>query len=173
MSIGNVRMPIFFASSVNPLSNFYRIAPYAVTTCGGTFTVSSSEQHFMALKAVHFGDTAAMASLRNPIEAKRAKAIGRKVRGYTDQAWHKRYKVDSPYTLAEDYMLEALRAKYANCPEYRAVIDANPDAEFVEASPWDAKWGIGMNAQQAAVTPREQWGSNWLGVAHRRLSNRQ
>lgn len=165
-------MSILFSGKTHPLSNFYRVAqPYTVTVAPyGEFIIQNSEHHFMILKAAHFNDTVALRQLRNCKTPKDAKAIGRSVSGYSDDVWHKTHKANSQYTLAEEYMFQALLAKYEHCPEYQRQIQENLDKEFVEASPWDSIWGIGLSEEQAWATPRDNWGKNWLGKAHMRVA---
>lgn len=164
-------MPVFFFKSGNPLSNFYRVHPYKVMIAPyGEFMVTSSEQHFMLLKAAHYDDRDAIHKLRKNISPKEAKAIGRSVIGYSDEVWHKAQKVNSEYTLAEEYMFQALLAKYDNCYEFKLAIQQYAGEEIVEASPHDKIWGIGFDEEKASKVTRDKWGKNWLGKTHMRLA---
>lgn len=155
---------LYFSAVTSPLSNSYQTSPYQVETARGWRTVTSAEQHIALLKAIYFDDKKATHRLSQPTTPDEAKAIGKQIG--TGDEWAKIFRVDSPYNLAEEYMYQVLKAKYANCLAYRAVIDAHPGTNFVGAFE-DYDWGAGVSAQE---TPEEEWGANWLGKAHRRLA---
>jgi len=47
----------------------------------------------------------------------------------------------------------------------KSLLLATEERELVEASRFDRVWGIGFDAQQALVTPRQKWGQSLLGTA--------
>lgn len=142
-----------------------------------------SEQAFMYEKAKYFGDTEIMKEIldftkyselfrlfvkgaitRNDIlvntklkyqwtaEVNKIKQLGRKVKNYTDKWDSVRYNI----------MVEILKAKFsANLKSYIL-----QDGKFVEASPYDRIWGIGLSQYDAEQTPEKFWkGQNLLGKA--------
>lgn len=131
-----------------------------MTIDGEEMTFGSSEQAFMYMKAREFGDEEQMAHLANPkLPAFRAKDYGRKVKGYDETRWRE---------VRTERMYEALKAKYTQNaghadellkPEYLG-------KHFVEASPTDIVWGIGMSEyeEDKYLTDESKWrGQNLLG----------
>jgi predicted NAD-dependent protein-ADP-ribosyltransferase YbiA (DUF1768 family) len=90
-------------------------------------------------KALLFNDAEMTAAILNETNPGRVKALGRKVKNFDAAKWN---------AVATDIL---------------SVLLATGDKELVEASPNDAIWGIGLTADAAERTPRENWGTNWLG----------
>ena len=129
------------------LSNFYNCR---IEYHGKVFR--SSEQLFMYLKAVHFGDELT-ASLICAAETPRdAKYLGRKVKGFKEDDWIEH---------RQEYMEIALMAKFMQNPVLKELI-LDPEFEgkhFVEGSPSDKIWGVGIHY----TDPRVDWPSEWQG----------
>lgn len=173
---------VYFFSLHSPFSNFH---PAAFVYKDHQFF--SSEQFMMFCKAKMFNDeTVAQkilnanthplvqqflsgATSRKQIIAdkelakqwndlhKSIKGMGREVRNYNDALWSKmRFKIVG----------NGVKHKFAQNPELRSILMNTPnDALFVEASPFDKIWGIGLNETQAKNTPSAQWpGQNLLGL---------
>ncbi|PVV00032.1 hypothetical protein BB559_000179 [Furculomyces boomerangus] len=118
---------------------------------------SSSEQLFMFVKAKHFGDEeTAMKILQSGGAPLVAKKLGRQVKPFDDSEWNKvRYPL----------MCLVLHAKFDSDPKLRAVL-LETEGNFVEASPRDRVWGIGMGAKNVNATNPEAWrGGNLMGKA--------
>jgi ribA/ribD-fused uncharacterized protein len=115
------------------------------------------EQYMMAEKARLFGDEEVRAKILASPYPKAQKAFGRKVRGYNDAAWSAvRYSIVLAGTLE----------KYKQNAELRALLLDTGDAVFVEASPSDAIWGIGLPEDSPDATNPSKWrGQNLLGKA--------
>lgn len=140
-----------------PLSNFYQ-SPYKVTLGDGRIvTMSCTEKHFMYIKAITFGDQETAEKILLAPSPGKAKALGRQVSGYDDAVWSKvRYNV----------MLEANLMKYRNNPELRRLLTKESwrNKHFVEASPYDRIWGIGLDMDDPKSHDPSQWrGQNLLG----------
>ena len=140
------------------LSNWYP-SRFTVAKDGKTLEFFNSEQYFMYEKAMTFGDKeTAQEILDNGKNPKQAKALGRKVKGYSDEVWDKvRYKV----------MVRANLHKYAQNEDLEKLLlnEEFDGKNFVEASPYDCIWGIGCD-EATALDDESNWnGQNLLGKA--------
>ena len=145
---------------VIPFSNWWASEPY-IEYDGKHFT--SSEHLFMYFKAIHFGDDEIADKILRAKSYKQAKSLGRKVKNYTDAEWMR---------VGSDYMYKAVEAKYQSDKVFRDALmdDAYKGLTFVEASPFDNKWGIKRAATDDVVLGKMKWlGSNLLGQTLTRL----
>lgn len=133
-------------------SNFFR-APF--TMDGIKFFCT--EQAFMYLKAKFFKDDDTADKILNAATPKEAKDLGREVRNYNDAEWDK---------VRYDMMLKANREKYAQNRDVcsRLLSSQYIGKTFVEASPIDLIWGIGMQQGDPSIDDESKWrGRNLLG----------
>ena len=119
----------------------------------------NSEQYFMWMKAITFGDeTIALRILLEGKNPKMAKTLGRLVKNYDDKMWNEiRYKV----------MVDANYYKYSQSKELKELL-LNPELKgkhFVEASPLDGIWGIKCGETEALDDESNWNGQNLLGKA--------
>ena len=92
---------------------------------------------------------------------KKIKALGRQVRGFSQQAWDARKK-GVVYGIS--------RRKFAQCNDLRAELMATEGKLLAEASPSDRIWGIGMAAGAPGSMDPSRWeGENLLGYALTKL----
>jgi len=131
---------------------------FVVERDGKKLEFFNSEQYFMYEKAKTFGDeeiaTKILIEGKNP---KKAKQLGRLVKNYDDKVWNeKRYQV----------MLDANIYKYSQDEELKKLL-LNPefkDKHFVEASPVDHIWGVGLGEDDPLIDDESNWqGKNLLG----------
>ena len=118
---------------------------------------SSSEQYFMYRKAKHFNDAETMAKLLNETNPKKAKQLGREVKGFDADEWSK---------VSYDIMHKAVYEKFSQNRYLKdALLDERlSDKHFVEGSPVDCIWGVGVSYEDPRVDDETQWrGTNWLG----------
>ena len=142
-----------------PFSNFYE-APFQAE--GHSF--KTSEQYFMWKKAMTFGDEETAALILAAETPKEAKKLGRKVKGYDDGIWAEK---------RESIMEEGCYRKYTSNPALKKMLLSYPDKEFVEASPYDKIWGIGLGEEEAARREEKEWpGQNLLGKVLGRVRDR-
>jgi ribA/ribD-fused uncharacterized protein len=115
-----------------------------------------SEQYFMWRKAMFFNDVdIANQILNKGYNPGAAKFLGRKVKNYNNEAWEK---------VRYDIMLEANRLKYNQNPKLKAELLKYSGLEFVEASPFDKIWGIGLAEDNPLAKNELAWeGQNLLG----------
>ena len=128
-------------------------APFTVD--GRTFRTA---EHFMMHgKALLFGDedtAGRVLAARTPDEAK---ALGRRVRGFTEDVW-----VDNRL----DVVVRGNLAKFGAHDDLRGFLLGTGDRLLVEASPLDRVWGIGLAADDERATDPTAWpGLNLLGEA--------
>jgi ribA/ribD-fused uncharacterized protein len=114
------------------------------------------EQWMMAEKARLFGDERAEGLILATKDPSKHKRLGKEVKGYVDSKWAAvRYAT----------VLEGVVEKYRqNASLQKLLLDH--DYIFVEASPHDTIWGIGLGEDHPdAGTPSKWRGKNLLGKA--------
>jgi ribA/ribD-fused uncharacterized protein len=126
----------------------------------------NSEQYFMWVKAITFGDNEiAEQILQKGKNPKTAKALGRKVKNYDDSVWNeKRFEV----------MLNANMLKYTQNADLNSLILSKKfdGKKFVEASPIDGIWGIKCGEEEALDDESNWNGLNLLGKVLDEVRNR-
>lgn len=113
------------------------------------------EQYMMAEKARLFDDRIALRLIMEAADPATQKRLGRSVAGFKSSTWDQvRYEV----------VLQGNLEKYRQNPELRAKLLATGNDKFVEASPEDKIWGIGMRQTDKGVENPKNWkGLNLLG----------
>lgn len=148
------------------LSNwFYRDMVYQ----GQTFL--TAEHAMMWSKAKFFNDHDAMQRILKVKTPREAKMIGREVRNFNQHRW-----TEESYQIVAD----VVRAKFlsAGNEDLKAYLLNFPDNTiFIEASPYDKIWGVGMDRNHANIFNPDQWlGDNKLGFIltelHRTLTEK-
>ena len=114
------------------------------------------EQYMMAEKARLFGDEEVRQKILASPYPRAQKEFGRKVRGYIDETWT---------AVRYDVVLRATVEKYKQNPRLLKKLLSTTET-FVEASPEDDIWGIGMLMTEQGVEDPANWkGTNLLGKA--------
>ncbi|MBG0816846.1 NADAR family protein [Planomonospora sp. ID82291] len=117
----------------------------------------TAEHFMMAGKARLFGDEETAAEIVAAGHPKRAKDLGRRVRGFDERAWQ---------AARSDLVVRGNLAKFAQHPELGGFLLGTGDRVLVEASPVDRIWGIGLAAGDERAGRPETWrGLNLLGFA--------
>lgn len=117
---------------------------------------SSTEQWMMWQKALLFSDYATAKEILATTEPRDVKALGRKVKNFREDLWNKK-RLDVVYA---GNML-----KFSQNPEWAEQLkDVVKNGQFfVESSPYDKVWGIGINTADAKAG--KAWnGDNLLGI---------
>lgn len=115
-------------------------------------------EHFMMVgKADLFGDAQARTRVLASADPGKAKAAGRSVRGFDNDAWERH---------RWDIVVEANVLKFGQNDAMRHFLLGTRNTVLVEASPVDAIWGIGLAADAPEAADPQQWrGLNLLGFA--------
>lgn len=128
------------------------------------------EQYMMAEKARLFNDADALESILKSADPKIQKRIGRKVRGFEQSKWENIQENGKPFCWNVVY--EGNYAKFNQNPHLKTALLQTGDKILVEASPYDAIWGIGLGADDPKAKNPDQWkGTNWLGEVLTQLKN--
>jgi len=119
----------------------------------------NSEQYFMYMKAIVFGDYDTAEKILETKNPKKAKALGREVKNYDDKVWNEmRYKI----------MVDANKAKYGQNKELAALLTSEEfkGKGYTESSPLDKIWGTGLGENHPDSDDESKWpGQNLLGKA--------
>ncbi len=151
---------VFFYRNHCPFSNFFLPCRFLYSYQGEMHTFFSSEQAFMWSKAKLFEDEEIAKKILSP-EGRDSpmfcKKMGRLVKNYDDEKWSEvRYGIFVQVNLAKFTQNEKLKI---------FLIDHRFDNKtFVEASPHDKIWGIGMGIEEEGIDDEKNWkGQNLMG----------
>lgn len=117
----------------------------------------SSEQYFMAQKALYFNDEEIHRQILNSKNPKDAKSLGRKVANFNADEWMK---------VCEEKMYEGVYAKFSQNEDLKAFLldDEFKGKGFVEGSPIDGIWGVKIYYDSPNIDDENNWnGLNLLG----------
>ena len=152
---------IYFWGSI--YSNFYvsETKPYLFKLDG--YSWMSSEQYFMAQKALTFNDIEIFNKIVNTLDPGTAKKYGRRIKNYDEQIWsEKRY----------DIMKTAVFEKFNQNKDLKNKILNTGNKIFVEASPYDLIWGVGLYEEDDLILDEKNWnGLNLLGKVLNEVRN--
>ena len=137
-------------------SNF-QITSFKYIFGGKEYTFSSTEQGFMFIKAKTFGDEITASKILNSKRPHEAKLLGRQVKNYNEKVWNNmRYETFYKLNLAKYMQDDKLRTLLLN-PKFE-------NKKFVEASPGDIIWGVGLDENNSLIEDEINWtGKNLLG----------
>ena len=139
----------FFWRASSPLSNWHE-ASYELD--GIIFP--TSEHGLMYVKAQYFEDEKMMKEIPVCGSARKAKSLGRKVKGFDAKLWSKN---------SADLFFPHLVAKFEQNPDLKKVLLETAPLLLAEASPYDRIWGIGYRKKDAINVSKKKWGENRLG----------
>lgn len=117
---------------------------------------TSSEQAYMYLKAETFNDYfSKMEILNEKINQKIVQELGKKIINFDLKIWEQH---------REECMFKACYAKFSNNQEEKENFMKLKGFKFVEASPFDTIWGIGLASVDDEILDENNWkGLNLLG----------
>lgn len=130
---------------------------YPEGTDASTYEFTSTEQAFMYYKALYFDNQELADEIIKEHNPNKCRLMGRQVKGYNDEKWSKvRYEVFYRLNLAKYTQDKNLQKK---------LLDLKFDNKiFVEASPIDRIWGVGLDENNPLIDDKENWkGTNFLG----------
>lgn len=120
------------------------------------YKFSSAEKYMMMSKASIFDDPEALEAMRKLDDVKKIKAEGRKVRGFSQEAWDS--SNIAAVTIGNYYKMTQNDGLWAFMNEMG-------DREYVEGSPVDGVWGVNLAWNDPLIEDRANWkGENRLGI---------
>lgn len=116
----------------------------------------SSEHFMMWKKAIHFGDLETAYKILTCKGPDEAKDLGRTVKNFVLDEWDK---------VCYSVVKQAIRLKFTQNPDLAAImLEVGKGKTFVEGSPVDKRWGVGIDWKDPNADDESQWkGTNWLG----------
>ena len=111
----------------------------------------------MYLKAIYFNDFETAEQIKQATTPKEAKKLGRRVRGFKESQWEE---------VRENFMYQSIDMKRRADSNFEKELlkEEYRDKTFVEASPFDKVWGIGLKEDDLRADNEEMWlGLNLLG----------
>ena len=123
---------------------------------------SCAEQSMMYSKARFFGDEEIADKIMNTSSPREQKDLGRIVKNFDQSKWD---------DVARKIVYQINHCKFSQNPEFNNLMKENTGKMFVEASPYDKIWGIGMDEENPDRFDVTKWnGKNWLGECITRVS---
>lgn len=125
----------------------------------------TSEQYFMYQKAMFFHDFEIADKIKATVRPEEAKKLGRKIKNFNEEEWSK---------VSFDMMFNAVYAKFSQNERLKNILLDNKfkDKNFVEASPFDKIWGIGLHYDDKLCDDETNWlGENKLGKVLDKVRN--
>ena len=114
-----------------------------------------AEQFMMAEKARFFKDDDALVKIMSSDSPATHKRVGRQVKNYNDDEW----RSVSRYVVFIGNM-----AKFLQNTDLKEKLLATGNKTIVEASPYDALWGVALGPWNDEILDEQNWqGQNWLG----------
>ena len=117
----------------------------------------TAEHYMMYHKALTFSDNEIANKILETLHPRDVKALGRLVKNYDDKLWSK---------VRFDIVSQGNILKFSQNQDLMDDLIKYQDLIFVEASPVDVIWGIGLHYEDDRVLDEKQWkGQNLLGKA--------
>ncbi len=114
------------------------------------------EQFMMAAKAMVFGDINSYEKIMATDSPSKQKSLGRSVKNFVPEKWDE---------LAMEYVTLGNYNKFTQHKPSIDFLKEHQDVFFVEASPFDKVWGVGMTKDDPLIKDKANWkGENKLGV---------
>lgn len=149
---------VYFWKHLDTFNNHYLSQWYNAPFVDNGICYKNMEQYMMSQKAKLFADKETEIKILKENDPKRIKQLGRLVKNFNQDIWNEhKYNI-----VFRGNMLKF--TQYKNLGELLKQFPEN--TVFVEASPYDKIWGIGLSEKEAMLlTPKEWNGENLLGFA--------
>lgn len=124
-----------------------------------------AEQAMMWAKGMVFGDKESQAKILATDDPRKQKALGRKIKNFDLEVWHE---------VCVDLVTDICYAKFSQELSLGlCLIQHGYGRNFVEASPYDRIWGVGLSEDDNRILDPKNWmGRNYLGICLDRVCER-
>jgi ribA/ribD-fused uncharacterized protein len=131
---------------------------------GGT-VYNTAEQYMMYHKAMYCNDLDSAKRILKSVDPAEQKRLGRQVQGFDDQKWD---------LVKRDIVYQGNLLKFSQNEDLKhTLIVDHKNKMFVEASPTDTIWGIGLGLGDERIYDQNQWkGQNLLGIAIKQVQSK-
>lgn len=117
----------------------------------------TAEHYMMYFKAVLFADQATAKLILEAKSPRDVKALGRQIKNFDSAIWDK-FKLQ--------IVIKGNLLKFSQNSVLLSLLQTHADKTFVEASPYDKIWGIGLDENDERCLDESKWlGQNLLGKA--------
>ena len=122
--------------------------------CRGTL-YNCAEQYMMAEKALLFDDLYAYDNIMKVKNPRKQKSLGRQAKNFDLEIWKENAKL---------IVYRGNMYKFGQNQELAEQMLNTGSRYFVEASPYDKIWGVGLKEDDPLILDYNNWlGTNWLG----------
>lgn len=136
-------------------SQWYQTGNFSAELFGKQLALNCAEQGMMAGKALFFNDEEAFDKIMRESNPSGQKALGKTVKNFDVETWN---------NVAKDIVFNVNLSKFTSDEKLRKYIISTGDKHLVEASPYDAIWGVKLAVNDPRVNNPANWrGTNWLG----------
>lgn len=140
----------FFWQQDSPFSQWH-LASFSLEG----YTYNCCEQYMMHQKALLFGDQVTGKKVMNTLDPMKQKQLGREVKAFDKNVWE---------ANAKRIVYEGNYAKFKQNSHLMLQLMKTKNTTLVEASPYDAIWGVGLSIKDPRIQDSSNWlGTNWLG----------
>jgi ribA/ribD-fused uncharacterized protein len=140
---------IFFWGGI--YSNWY-ISPFSI----GGRDYNCVEQYMMASKAYIFNDIFTFEKIMLEKSPSKQKKLGRQVKNFDSKYWDK---------ICIPIITNGVTEKFRQNKHLLNELLSTGNKKFVEASPYDKIWGIGLGMDNPDIYEESKWdGKNYLGI---------
>ena len=135
------------------LSNWYP-SPFTIESLNITF--ANNEQYMMYCKAILFKDKEIAERIMKTNNPNEIRSLGRIVVNFKPKVWDEKCM-----TIVEN----GCYLKFTQNKDLKKKLLETGNKKLVEASPYDKKWGVGLNKINAIKIEEDKWpGENRLGI---------
>lgn len=114
-----------------------------------------AEQYMMAKKAILFKDTETYKLIMSEENPAKQKKLGRIIKNFDLKVWNKH---------CSEIVYQGNFLKFSQNKELFDILMKTPQTIFVEASPFDRIWGVGLGEDDPLILDPKNWkGLNLLG----------
>lgn len=156
---------VYYYTKVDWPSNFYpHEFPIRLFNNEEPYLARTGEHAFHMCKAAVFGDIRQLYKIQRAFSPFEALRLGREVRGFDKEVWNRRCR---------SVMDHVHRSKLLSSNELMAQARTLIGKRFVEASPKDVFWGVGLSENNPLIRDPRNWrglnnhGQSWDRVLRR------
>ncbi len=152
---------VIFYSISSPFSQFYpcrfTVTEHSEYKDDEHIIFTSTEQYMHYRNAQTFGDLKTAKKIITESDPAKIKTMGRRVKYFISNDWDK---------VKFNIVRQGNIYKFSQNENLKKIMITTKNKVFIEASPWDKIWGVGMGKTNSNIYDTDKWkGTNLLGKA--------